>query len=264
MIEAVDSGSMTEVYRAREKGSGLEVALKVLPLDETDDDRRVEYFLREISISRTLAHPNIVPVVGAGRSGDELWLATRWVDGSDLDRLVQRQGPLRPRDVVQIGTQVLEALSCAHDQGVVHRDMKPANILIQEPGPHAFVVDFGVSRSLQSPSSPRLTTTGAILGTPQFMAPEQVGNAKHAGPQADIFGVGASLYHALTGAWHYDQDAGSVWRTVLRGDLVPMSERRDGLPAPLRRVVERALDRNPSQRFRTAKHMYRALLSAGD
>lgn len=264
IISPVEAPSTTDVYRARVHDTGQEIALKLLDLGAPGQDQRIEYFLREISITSRLDHPNIVPVVSAGRSTDSLWLATAWVEGMDLGVLIEREGRLSVSDAVAVGTQTLDAVIEAHARDIVHRDLKPANILIRAPTSpiHAVVADFGFAKSLRSELSPRLTASGQILGTPYFMSPEQVEDAKATGPTSDVFGVGATLYHALTRAWHYGEFVGNIWKTIVTGQVVPLSSRRPDIPTDLALVIEKSLSRRQEDRFKTARHMRTALLSS--
>ncbi|MHC5010850.1 MAG: protein kinase domain-containing protein [Planctomycetota bacterium] len=263
-IERIDSGGAAEVYRARHLPSGRTVALKMLELEPGEEPVHVRQFLREMAIASRLKHRHIVSTLSSGLDGDMVWLASRWIQGRTLEQRVADEGPLTEEDVIRIGEHLLLATGYAHAEGFIHRDIKPANILHEtdEGEERTLLTDFGLAKAFPTAGAECLTRTGHMKGTPRYMPPEQVLNARGVGPAADLFAVGACLYHALTGAWHYDASQRAEWSAILRGPLVPLHERRRDLDPRLAEVIERALAPEAADRHRSAGAMHEALRNA--
>ncbi len=196
LLTHVATGGMGKVYEARDHESGARVALKLL--HETDPET-VQRFAREASILAGLDHPAIVRYVGQGVTAEGApYLAMEWVDGETLHERMQRQ-PLSVLETVELGGRLVDALAHAHVRGVVHRDMKPSNILLRDSQlGQAIVVDFGIARAAGGDRS--LTATGSLVGTPSYMAPEQARGDRELGASTDVYGLGCVLYECLTGS----------------------------------------------------------------
>jgi serine/threonine protein kinase/DNA-binding beta-propeller fold protein YncE len=194
-IEAIaGSGGMGVVYRARELGVGRPVALKVIKPALARDRSFRERFEREARLAARIEHPNVVPVYQAGEDAGRLYIAMRYVDGIDLATLLGERGRLAPAEAVAVVTQVARALDAAHERGLVHRDVKPANVLLS--GAHAYLTDFGLTVSTSAEG--KLTGTGVVVGTVAYVAPEQIRGGDVDG-RADVYSLAALLHHCLTG-----------------------------------------------------------------
>jgi hypothetical protein len=238
-LEAVlGQGGMGRVFLAR-TADAAPVALKVL--SHTEDAMARARFRRELAAARRVAGDGTARVLDGDPDGDPPWLATEYIDGPTLDRLVAERGPLSARAAAGLAVGVAGALSTIHSAGVVHRDLKPANIILPPSGPR--VVDFGIARADDSTT---LSVTGWTMGTPGYMAPEQIADPRTVGPAADVFALGAVLVFATTAASPYSGgDAASVIYRIVHGE--PSME---GVPDELRDVVAACLAKNPAERPR--------------
>ena len=188
ITEHIGSGGMADVYKAIQESLGRSVALKVLPREYARDEGMVRRFHREARSAGRLSHPNIVTIYEDGLADDVHYFAMEYVEGNDLKNLIAGTGPLPPEQAREISKQVCDALSYAHERGVVHRDIKPANIMITPEG-RVVVTDFGIAKAADST---RLTQTGTSMGTPEYMAPEQIsGSTDH---HSDLYSLGIVLY----------------------------------------------------------------------
>jgi serine/threonine-protein kinase len=249
-------GGMGIVYRATQLSLGRPVALKLIAPEHAADDGFRERFQRESRMAAAIDHPNVIPVYEAGEEDGRLFLVMRWVAGTDLHRLLRETGRLDPHRAAAIVCQVAGALDAAHTAGLVHRDVKPANVLLS--GEHAYLADFGLTRLAGTDT--RLTTAGHFLGTVDYMAPEQF----HPGPndaRADVYALGCVLYAALTGAPPFLRD--TVPATMLAHMHDPPPPAR-GVPAAFDRVIARALAKAPEDRYPSAGDLGRAALAAAE
>jgi serine/threonine protein kinase len=237
ILERIGQGGMGAVYRARQKGLGREVALKVLRADVAETPGFAGRFEREARTLAGLRHPGIVTVYDSGRAGPWFYIAMELVDGVDLRRLL-RARELGPREALSIVIQVSEALQHAHDAGVVHRDIKPENILVDAQG-RVRILDFGLAKLVGAAGpAPVLTRTQQVMGTPHYMAPEQWERPLAVDHRADIFSLGVVFYELLTGE-------------LPVGRFAPPSQ-RVALDVRLDDVVLRALEREPERRYQRA------------
>lgn len=254
------TGSMGRVLRALDTHTGHEVALKLLHPDRARDPEALERFRREAEILDAIAHPAIVRVISMGQSEGTPWLAMELVHGETLeDRL--RRGPLGMREIVPILNTLCDGLAAAHMAGVVHRDLKPGNILLTSSGQlPCKLLDFGLSRIK---SSKTLTQKGTVIGTPRYMAPEQIRASLDADMRSDIFSVGVMLYEMLTGSSPYPaEDLGQLLGCVFEQRIVPIGERRPEVPDAVGGVIKRAMARDPNDRFQTAGAIAEAYANA--
>ncbi|NNF26848.1 MAG: serine/threonine protein kinase, partial [Gemmatimonadetes bacterium] len=250
-------GGMATVFVADDLRHERRVAIKVLTpgLDASLGSQR---FLREIRIAAQLSHPLIVPVYDSGVVGESPFLVMPYKDGESLQARLARE-PLPPLDeAIRIVADVAAALSYAHREGVVHRDIKPGNILLH--GGHALVVDFGIAKALGRSGGSDLTAVGAAMGTPRYMAPEQAFGAVHPDHRADLYSVGAVAYELLTGRPPFTGSAAAIFRHHSAHDApVPVTELRDDLPADLGQLVMKCLERDPENRWQSAEELLRAI-----
>jgi serine/threonine-protein kinase len=259
-IEAVAGrGGMGIVYRATQLSLGRPVAVKLIAPDRAGDPGFRERFERESRVAAAIDHPNVIPVYAAGEEAGHLYLVMRYVKGIDLQGLLAREHRLPPERVAAIAMQVGAALDAAHAVGLVHRDVKPANVLLS--GEHAYLADFGLSQVVGTDA--RLTTTGQWIGTVDFMAPEQFRN-DDVDARADIYALGCVLYNALTGAVPYPR--GTVPATMLAHlhDAPPRPTEVADVPAGFDRVIARALAKDPEARYPSAGDLGRATLAAAE
>jgi hypothetical protein len=241
--ELIGRGGMGEVYRARDERLERFVALKILSPRFADDDEFRERLLRESRLAASLDHPNVVPVYDAGEADGQLYLAMRYVGGTDLKAQLRRIGVLEPAQAVEIARQVADALDAAHAKGLVHRDVKPSNVLIDERG-HCYLADFGLTRSV----SERGPTDGHLIGTVDYAAPEQIRGDDVDG-RADVYALGCMLFECLTGTLPFSgaSDIAVVY-AHLQEDPPRASERASALPAEIDDVLARAMAKNPEAR----------------
>jgi len=260
-IEAVAGrGGMGIVYRATQLSLGRPVAVKLIAPDRAGDPGFRERFEQESRVAAAIDHPNVIPVYAAGEEGGHLYLVMRYVKGTDLQGLLARERRLPAARVAAIGLQVGAALDAAHAVGLVHRDVKPANVLLS--GEHAYLADFGLSQLVGTDT--RLTSTGQWIGTADFMAPEQF-SGEEVDARADVYALGCVLYNALTGETPYPR--GTVPATMLahmHDDPPRPSEVADSVPAGFDRVIARALAKDPEARYPSAGDVGRASLAAAD
>jgi len=249
--ELLGSGAMGRVYAATELHSSRRVALKILHRERMGEEETVQRFSREAEVLASIGHPCIVEVYAFHKSSDGIpYLAMELLEGVTLKTRLTNAGRFEdPQDFQRILDCIGGALGAAHARGVVHRDLKPDNVFLPATGdPRAKLVDFGLSRmALQSKN---LTHSGMILGTPRYMAPEQIRNAAAAGPAVDIYSVGVVVYESLSGRSPYPgQDYGQLLGCVLEGRVVPLEKVRPDLPSALGDVIRRAMDPEPARRF---------------
>jgi serine/threonine-protein kinase len=252
-------GGMGIVYRATQISLGRPVALKLIaPQHAADGDFR-ERFQRESRMAAAIDHPNVIPVYEAGEEDGRLYLVMRWVAGTDLHKLIRDTGRLEPARAAAIVNQVAGALDAAHAAGLVHRDVKPANVLLSND--HAYLADFGLTRLAGSDT--RLTTAGHFLGTVDYMAPEQF----HPGPndaRADVYALGCVLFAALTGAPPFLRETVPATMLAHLHDPPPRASDAPGVPRAFDRVLARALAKAPEDRYPSAGDFGRAVMAAAE
>jgi eukaryotic-like serine/threonine-protein kinase len=254
--ELVGTGGMSSVYRAHDRLLERYVAIKVLHERFTSDGEYVERFRREARAVAQLSHPNIVTVIDRGEQDDRQFIVFEYVDGENLKALLEREGPLPEPVAIELALQVARALGFAHEQGLVHRDVKPQNVLLND-GREAKVTDFGIARSLDV--SGNLTQTGTVMGTSDYIAPEQARGAR-VDAQSDIYSLGSVLYELLTGEVPFTGDNFvAVAMQHINRPPPSVRERRPELSPCVDDVVQRAMAKEPRDRFRSMNELCAAL-----
>ena len=256
-------GGMGAVYLARDRQLDRPVALKVLPAEFSSQHDLRERFLRETRTTAGFSHPNIVPVFSIEEHDSLLAYAMGYVEGESLAELVGRNGPLPVRDVVRVLQDIGYALAYAHGRGVVHRDIKPDNIMIERATGRAMLMDFGISRSVNPVPVPatrtNLTRVGEVVGTPEYMSPEQA-SGDHLDGRSDLYSLGLVAWFALTGR---PAVAGASTQKVLVKQLTeaipPIATMRADTPPQLAEVVDRCVRKAPEERFANAESLVEAL-----
>jgi hypothetical protein len=257
-------GGMGAVYLARDRQLDRPVALKVLPPEFAAQHDLRERFLRETRTTAGFSHPNIVPVFSVEERPGLLAYAMGFIEGESVAELVGRTGPMSVRDVVRLLQDIGYALAYAHGRGVVHRDIKPDNIMIERATGRALLMDFGISRSVQAapaPGSTRagLTRVGEVVGTPEYMSPEQASGDEIDG-RSDVYSLGLVAWFALTGTTAM---AGETTQKVLVKQLTeavpPVASKRSDVPPLLAAVIDRCLHKTPNDRFANAEALVDAL-----
>ncbi len=258
IVELLGRGGMGEVWRARDSRLKREVAIKTLPAVFAAVHDRVARFEREARAASALNHPNIVTVYDVGCEDSVSFIVSELVAGETLARVIER-GPLPVRQLIEVGTQIADGLAAAHTASVVHRDLKPGNIMLRRDG-RVKILDFGLARQDRNPgpesTTADITHSGAILGTPRYMSPEQV-RGEPADARSDLFSLGVTLYEMASGKPAFRGGSSvEVMNSILKDEppeLPPAS------PPPLDRIVRRCLEKEPDRRFQSASDLAFAL-----
>ena len=253
ILDELGRGAMGVVYRAEDPSLDRVVALKTISLADEKEGRK-EYekrFLLEAKAAGKLTHPNIVTIFDYGEEEDIAYMAMELLEGQDLRARI-RQGEIPPLEAVEIALQIADGLGFAHEFGVVHRDIKPGNIMLLERGA-VKIMDFGIARMRHADTS--RTSTGMVLGTPRYMSPEQI-SGQPVDQRSDIFSLGTVLYEMLTQTTLFaGQDVNQIAHSVTSTEPAPPSRSHPGLPQMLDFVVARALKKDPSVRYQDAYEM---------
>ncbi len=275
ILEPIGSGGMGLVFKAEHRTMQRIVALKMLNSELLDSERAVGLFLHEVRAVSRLVHPNIVTAYDANEVNGRYYLVLEYVDGPDLDQLVRAQGPLPVGLACDYARQVALGLQCAHGLGMVHRDIKPANILVPLHGPDGEgspglvkISDFGLARlhppapahPFQSPPGTILTLTDAVMGTPDYLSPEQARCLHETDIRSDLYSLGCTLHFLLTGAPPFD--GGSAVEKLLRHGTerpAPLTAARADVPPPVAGIVDKLLAKRPEERFQTPAELAEAL-----
>jgi eukaryotic-like serine/threonine-protein kinase len=254
VISRLGSGGMADVYLAQDQLLGREMAVKVLHYHFAEDQEFVERFRREASSAAALSHPNIVGIFDRGEWNGTYYIAMEYVAGRSLKAIVREEGPLEPAAAIDIVVQILRAARFAHRRGVIHRDLKPHNVILDEEG-RARVTDFGIARAGASD----MTMTGSIMGTAQYLSPEQA-QGYSVSSASDLYSVGVILYELLTGVVPFEgETAVAIAFKQVSATPRPPSELKPGISPPLDAVVLRALAKDPDERYADADELIAAL-----
>ncbi|MBK9715842.1 MAG: protein kinase [Kouleothrix sp.] len=256
IVAELGRGGMAVVYKAYQTDLQRAVALKVLPPELSLDGSYLQRFLHEARSVAALEHPHIVPIYAIGEAEGFNYIAMKFIAGQTLKQIVQERGALEVREAAAMLEQVADALDYAHSQGVIHRDIKPSNMMAERNG-WVYLTDFGLARG---GATSGLTITGTVMGTPEYMSPEQAQGLATIGPPTDIYALGVVLYEMLTGHMPFQADTplGMLVARLQHSPRPPRDYRGD-LPLPVEDVIMRALARRPEARFATATELIAAL-----
>jgi eukaryotic-like serine/threonine-protein kinase len=244
------AGGMADVYLAEDQELGRRVAIKILNGRHANDDQFIERFRREAKNAAALNHPNIVSIYDRGEAEDTYYIAMEFLDGRTLKELIVSRGAAPINVAIEYARQILSALRFAHRHGIVHRDIKPHNVLVDAEG-RVKVTDFGIARAGTS----QMTETGSIVGTAQYLSPEQARGGE-VDPRSDLYSLGVVLYELLTGKTPFDGDTPvEIAMKHLSHAPKPPSSLRSEIPPELDKVVLRALAKNPDERYQSADEM---------
>ncbi|HEV7240082.1 MAG TPA: protein kinase [Thermoanaerobaculia bacterium] len=259
LIEKLGAGGMGEVWRAEDKKLLRYVAIKILPAQLALDAEWKERFLREARTVAQLNHPNIATIYSIDQQGDTLFIAMELIEGYPLSHLIAR-GPMLPADAVRVAAHVAEGLGEAHVKGIIHRDIKPDNILLSKRV--VKILDFGIAKQIGGTADPSLTQGGMVMGTPHYMSPEQA-LGRNVDERTDIFSLGTVLYEMLSGVKPFTGDAAT--QVLLQ---IVMQEPRDiaiaafGITPALARIVRRCMSKQATERFQSCEELREALANS--
>ena len=266
IVGEIGAGGMGEVYRARDTQLGRMVAVKVINEDTAGNRHSIERFEREARTVAQLSHPNILNIHDFGEDNGVVYAVTELLEGRDLAARI-RSGPLPLSKALSIAGEVANGLAAAHGRGIIHRDIKPENVFITNTG-QVKILDFGIASlrnvSFETSSDPEMVTKtltyfGSVIGTPGYLSPEQA-RGEPADARSDIFSFGSTLYEMLTGQRAFrGSTPQETMLAILNRDPVPMTELRPSIPAALEIVVQRCLEKEPDERFESARDVAYAL-----
>lgn len=255
ILYRVGGGGMAVVYKARDLLLHRYVAIKVMNESLSNDSEFIRRFSREAQAAASLSHPNVVNVYDVGREGHIHYIVMEYVEGPTLKEYIQENGPLPPEDAVDIASQICDALAHAHDNQIVHRDIKPHNILLGSNG-RVKVTDFGIARAATSST---ITQTGSVMGSVHYFSPEQARGGV-IGEKSDLYSLGVVMYEMVTGELPFDGDSAiGIALKHLQEPVVEPRKLRPDLPDSLNQVILKALEKDPERRFASAREMMREL-----
>ncbi|MDP9339947.1 MAG: protein kinase, partial [Acidobacteriota bacterium] len=257
IIALLGQGGMGAVYKARDTELDRVVALKIIRPDLTTNPEILKRFKQELILARQVTHRNVIRIFDLGQADDFKFITMEYLEGQDLRAVLREKGKLTPQEAAKVILQICRALEAAHSEGVIHRDLKPQNIMLDAKG-RAYVMDFGIARSAYLPG---MTQTGALVGTPEYMSPEQAKGEK-LDERSDLFSLGVILYELLVGhsPYYSDTPLATLWKRI-QEKAKPLGEVDPTIPKSLSDIIEKALEIDPAKRFASANEFARQLES---
>jgi eukaryotic-like serine/threonine-protein kinase len=255
IIRLLGQGGMGAVYQARDRELDRQVALKVIRADMAANPEILKRFKQELILARQITHKNVIRIFDLGQADGVKFITMEYIEGQDLQSILKQKKKLQPAEAANIMAQVCRALEAAHNEGVIHRDLKPQNIMLDKTG-RAYVMDFGIARSMVTSG---MTQTGALIGTPDYMSPEQA-KGLSLDARSDLFTVGIIFYEILSGETPFNADTtmGKLWKRTSE-PARPVAELDKSIPQPLSDIVKKCLEIDPAQRVATASELLHAI-----
>jgi serine/threonine-protein kinase len=261
LSERMGSGGMGTVWRGHDRQLGRDVAVKLLHEGLAADTTFAARFRGEALSAARLTHPNVVAVFDTGEQDGVPYIVMELVEGPSLHTILAEHGPLPAPEVARVGLSVCSALAHAHGRGLIHRDMKPANVLIDDGSREPKVADFGIAKGLEDTGG--LTRTGGLIGTAAYLSPEQI-SGKPATPASDVYAVGCLLYACLVGEPPFNGTTPVAIAMKHINEPVPrLRDRRPDVPESFASIIHRALEKDPARRFASAAEMHQAIAETG-
>lgn len=252
ILRKIGDGGMAFVYQARDKLLNRIVAVKVLRPEFVDDQEFLVKFKREAEAVASLSHPNIVNVYDVGEDGKVHYIVMEYVDGQNLKEIIQEEGRLEEYTALDIAKQIARALSAAHRNGIIHRDIKPHNILISKDGRQVKVADFGIAKAV---SSSTMTNMGSVIGSVHYISPEQA-KGKHLTSNADLYSLGIVLYEMIIGRVPFSGDSPiSIALKHINEDIAFTEEDKINIPNSVRTIISKMTQKEPANRYQTAEEL---------
>ncbi len=253
IIRTIGEGGMANVYLAHDTILDRDVAVKILRGDLADDEKFVRRFQREAIAASSLSHPNIVEMYDVGEDSGKYYIVMEYVEGKTLKSLIKKRGALTLPEVIDIMQQLTSAISCAHDSNIIHRDIKPQNVLIKEDG-IVKITDFGIAMAL---NSNELTQTNSVMGSVHYLPPEQA-NGKGATLKSDIYSLGIVMFELLTGKLPFrGENAVEIAIKQMKNQIPSVCSMNESIPQSVENIILKACAKNPKNRYNTVKEMYR-------
>jgi len=260
--ESIGAGGLGVVLRASHPSTGREVALKLLDTEFNDKPDVVQRFEREARAGLRIEHPSFIKFFEFGQEESIYFIAMEYFPSKDLNEVLLEKGPLSVADAVTFGVKTLEGLEWAHDAGYVHRDIKPHNLLLNDKG-ELKITDLGLTKRKDGDAVSMVTMDGDVLGTPEFMPPEQINSSKDANHLADIYSVGATLYTLISGRPPFDGDSVyDIVDKVLHAEHLPLGDLCENVPENVLAAIAKALKKDPLERFSNCREFINALTSS--
>jgi serine/threonine protein kinase/predicted Zn-dependent protease len=257
VIEELGKGGMGKVYKVFDKEVNAKVALKLIKPEIASDKKTIERFRNELKVARDIAHKNVCRMYDLGREEGAYYITMEYVSGEDLKSFIRRAGFLSAGKAISIGNQVCEGLLEAHRLGVIHRDLKPQNIMIDKEG-NARIMDFGIARSLRAKG---ITGSGVMIGTPEYMSPEQV-DGKEVDQRADIYSLGVILYEMVTGRVPFEGDTAFSIGVKQKSEIPkPPKEINEQIPEDLNRVILKCMQKEKESRYQSVSELHSELMN---
>jgi serine/threonine protein kinase len=257
-LELIGRGGMAEVYKSTNPTTGKLVAIKILPKALASETEFRQRFTREAQVVSQLEHPNIVRIFDSGEQDGQHYMVMEYLTGNDLNQLIKNNGRLSLAQALPLIQQIASALDYAHMQGFVHRDIKPSNVLLDSDSTRAVLTDFGIAKVNNAHTV--MTVTGYMLGTFDFIAPEQIQEASNVDGKADIYALGVMVYQMLTGELPFKHvNPGALLIAHLNQPAPDACEIQTDIPYHISSAIQQAMAKNPEERFATAEEFVRAM-----